>query len=330
MTQRTVTVEPDDGGVRLDRWLRRRFPDLGNAKVQKLLRTGQIRIDGGRAKANQRLVAGQEVRLPPFLRADAVPRRPPPRQRDVAALKRLILYEDEQVLVLDKPAGLAVQGGSGLSRHLDQMLESLVGAKGERPRLVHRLDKETSGILVLAKTVNAAGALTRSFRTAAARKIYWALVKGVPAPSRGLIEKPLAKQWTPAGERVVVAADGKPARSRYAVVDTLGKDLAWLALAPLTGRTHQLRVHCAALGHPIVGDAKYGGEVALAIGGPAGPLLHLHARAIDIPHPSGKRLRVVAPLPPALRASWRTFGFDPREGDDPFAPIRFKDRTARA
>ena len=223
-----------------------------------------------------------------------------------------MLYRDSDVIVLDKPAGLAVQGGTKTVRHLDAMLEALRFGRAERPRLVHRLDKDTSGVLLLARSANAAARLSAAFRKGAVQKLYWALVLGVPRPARGLIELPLAKRARRSGERVVVDDGGKAAATAYTVIDAAGRRMAWLALRPQSGRTHQLRVHCAALGTPILGDRKYGGASAVLPGTAAAPGLNLHARAIEFPRPDGKGdLRVVAPLPEHMRETWRRLGFDP-------------------
>jgi len=319
-----LTVTGDEAELRLDRWFRRRFPALGHGRLEKLLRTGQVRVDGRRAKAGLRLAPGQTVRVPPLaagakMSAPAEPPAPVPRH-EAAALQNRVLYRDDWLIVLDKPAGLAVQGGSGLGRHLDALSEALRFGADDKPRLVHRLDKDTSGCLVLARTALAARHLTAAFRGQEARKTYWAAVAGVPMPRQGRVDQALAKRRgadSGGGEKVAPAADdGRPAVTLYRVVQSAGQKAAWLALRPLTGRTHQLRVHCAALGHPILGDAKYGGRAALApLAGPS-PRLHLHAREIAIPHPAdGTTLRVSAPLPAHMAETWARLGFDPARGE---------------
>jgi 23S rRNA pseudouridine955/2504/2580 synthase len=307
-----IVVEARDADQRLDRWLRRRVPGLTQGRIEKLLRTGQIRLDGKRADAKARVFAGHEIRLPPNLDAPA----PPPAraavpERDAAFLRGLVIHEDDDVIALDKPAGLAVQGGTGTTRHLDAMLDALA-KDGERPRLVHRLDRDTSGVLVLGRSARAAAKLAEAFRGRDTRKVYWALVAGVPRPTSGRIDMALAKVGGAAGERVAAAAEeGQRAITRYATVDHAGDRAAWLALMPVTGRTHQLRVHCAeALGTPIVGDAKYGGARAILPAEGVARRLHLHARALSIPHPAGGRLELRAKLPPHMRASWKFLGFD--------------------
>jgi len=321
-----IEIGPGDAEMRLDRWFRQRFPEVTHGRLQKLLRTGQIRVDGKRAESSTRLLAGQSVRVPPLGEtAPARPERQPPRtsERDAADLQARVLFRDEWVVVIDKPAGLAVQGGSGTTRHLDGMLDALA-FDGERPRLVHRLDRDTSGVLVLARTAEAARRLSESFRGKTARKYYWAITVGVPEEARGRIDAALAKQAGPRGERVALDDDdGRQAVSLYAVVDYAATRAAWVALWPLTGRTHQLRVHMAAIGTPILGDLKYGGPDARLEGGEVGRGLHLHARRILLPHPSGRgRIDVTAPLPPHMRETWRTFGFSVRDDGDPFAEIR--------
>jgi len=306
-------VAADEAELRLDRWFHRHFPQITHGRLQKLLRSGQIRVDGRRAAASARLRVGQSIRVPPL----GEPAGGPPvlrrkeaalSPRDADRLRSLILHQDEALLVLNKPAGLAVQGGTRTTRHLDGMLGALA-AGGERPRLVHRLDRDTSGLLVVARTAAAAARLTEAFRRHRVDKLYWALVIGRPAVAEGVIDRPLAKQAGGRGERVEGAADGQPARTRYRTVARAGKIASWLALQPLTGRTHQLRVHCALLGTPILGDRKYGGAAACPAGAPPG--LMLHAREIRLPHPNGGSLALTAPLDPAVRAGFAWLGFEP-------------------
>jgi 23S rRNA pseudouridine955/2504/2580 synthase len=316
---RTLTVAADEAALRLDRWFRRHFPELGHGRLEKLLRTGQVRVDGRRAKAGLRLAAGQQVRVPPIeglATAAPGPTQAPARPRDMAALRQRILHIDEDVIAIDKPPGLAVQGGTGVARHLDAMLDALRFDAAERPRLVHRLDKDTSGVLLLARNARAAAGLAAAFRGHRVRKTYWAIVVGVPRPRRGRVALPLAKQAAARGERMApTAAGGKRAVTLYATVDVAARKAAWLALVPLTGRGHQLRVHCAALGTPILGDGKYGGAAAFLAAEAIARKLHLHARSIAVPHPRGGTLRVAAPLPAHMARSWAYFGFDQALGD---------------
>jgi len=301
------TVAAGEAELRLDRWFRRHFPALTHGRLQKLLRTGQVRIDGRRAQANARLAAGQTIRVPP-LETTPLPSRSQPASdpSDVAFLRRLILVEDQALIVLNKPEGLAVQGGTGTRRHIDGMLAALA-TDGERPRLVHRLDRDTSGILVVARTAAAAASLTRAFRQHKVDKLYWALVVGRPALADGIIDQPLAKQGGAGRERVGPDEAGRFARTAYRTVARAGKIASWLAMQPLTGRTHQLRAHCAVLGTPILGDRKYG-EHGLS-GAPEG--LMLHAREIRLPHPDGGELAVTAPLSRTMRAGFAWLGFEP-------------------
>jgi 23S rRNA pseudouridine955/2504/2580 synthase len=307
--QRAVAAE--EAELRLDRWFRRHYPGLSQGRLQKLLRTGQVRIDGRRADAGARLRAGQWIRVPPLAEAaqGAAPRRAPAvvERGDADWLRTRILHQDEALLVLDKPAGLAVQGGTGTRRHLDGMLAALAG-EGERPRLVHRLDRDTSGLLVVARTARAAASLTQAFRQHRVAKLYWALVVGRPAPAEGRIDQPLAKQARGRAERVEPSAEGVAAQTRYRTVARAGRIASWLALQPLTGRTHQLRAHCALLGTPILGDRKYGGTIATPPGAPGG--LMLHAREIRLPHPDGGVLALTAPLGEVVQAGFDWLGFE--------------------
>jgi 23S rRNA pseudouridine955/2504/2580 synthase len=311
---RSIPVAENEGDLRLDRWFRRHFPGLTHGRLEKLLRTGQIRVDGRRAKANNRLVAGQVVRVPPLEDSaeTARPRRPAPQigEHDARDIRARVLYRDEDVMVIDKPAGLSVQGGPGIARHLDGLLDALRFGATERPRLVHRLDRDTSGVLVLARNARSAAWLGEAFRLRTARKLYWAITVGVPQPHGGRIEAALEKRPGRHGERMTVEEGGKHALTEYRVLDHAGRRAAWVKLLPHTGRTHQLRVHCAAIGTPILGDGKYGGAAAHIDGGELAPQLHLHARAIELPKRSGGTLRTVAPLPPHMAAAFRFFGFE--------------------
>lgn len=320
-----ITVESGEAGMRLDRWFKAHFPGLGFGQLQKLLRSGQIRVDGGRAKSDTRVEPGQVVRVPPL----AVDRKgeAPLTQRtmrdrsDADLLSKMLLYEDPQVFVFDKPSGLAVQGGSGVSRHLDQMLEAWRNKKGEKPRLVHRLDRDTSGALVVARTRQAAMRLAEAFRGRDAKKTYWALVKGVPRKREDRISSWLVKEQTPDGDRMRVARHGEAgadhAISHYRVIEQAGMALSWLQMEPFTGRTHQLRVHAAAIGCPIIGDPKYfEADQNWEFPGGIQKRLHLHARRIVIPNPGGGKIDVTAPLPPHMRQSWNLLGFDEASAEE--------------
>jgi 23S rRNA pseudouridine955/2504/2580 synthase len=322
----TLTVSEDEAELRLDRWFKRRFPHLGHGRLEKLLRTGQVRVDGKRAKANARLQPGQLVRVPPG--ADKPPpegaapekRKPVLTADDADFVRSLVIHRDNDVIALNKPPGLAVQGGTGTHRHLDGMLDALRFDEKERPRLVHRLDRDTSGVLLLGRSAKAAASLTKEFRERATRKFYWALLAGAVKPPQGKIDMKIAKDDAAGGERMTRDdAEGQRAVTLYATVDHASDRATWLVMWPLTGRTHQLRVHAAeGLGVPIVGDGKYGGQAAFLTGS-VSRKLHLHARAIELPHPSGKGLlQVTAKLPEHMRTTWRFFGFDPEADIDPF------------
>ncbi len=319
----TVVVTPDENNMRVDRFLEARFPGLSFSHIQRIVRKGELRVNGRRVDSKDRLEAGQSVRIPP-LRLDA-PRAAGQLSeagaRTLASLKEMTLYEDGDVLVLNKPAGLAVQGGSGMTRHVDQMLEVMRDAKGQKPRLVHRLDKDTAGCLLVAKTRFAATALTASFRHRSARKIYWALVAGVPRPKQGRISTFLAKEEGEEDTIMRIAEHGDEGASHavtyYAVVETSAQKLAWVSLKPVTGRTHQLRAHMAHIGHPIVGDPKYFTRENWELPGGLQKKLHLLARRIVIPHPRGGIIDVSAPLPPHMLQSWNLLGLEA----DRFDPI---------
>ena len=322
------TIDADEDGIRLDRWFKRHYPAVTHVLLQKLLRKGEVRLDGKRADAASRVATGQAVRLPPQVihARDERPQKPAP-QKPMGSLTDRILYMDKQVIVLDKPPGLATQGGSGLTRHVDGMLDSLKFEKPTRPKLVHRLDRDTSGVLMVARTAQAASGLAQSLALRDTSKVYWALVKGVPKQKHGVVKAALAKEGTRGkDERMMVSEeeDAKFALTEYAVMGTAGQDFAWVAARPITGRTHQIRVHLASLGTPIVGDFKYGGTNSRGKGEIADKL-HLHARSIDIGRPDGGRLQVTAPLPPHMEQSWRLLGFDPDDRRDPF-PAKKKRR----
>jgi 23S rRNA pseudouridine955/2504/2580 synthase len=329
-----IAVAGDEDGLRLDRWFKRRWPGVAHGLLERLLRTGQVRVDGRRAKAGERLAVGQHVRVPPIVHASVTDRPPrrsrPPDAGEAADLRARVLHRDAHVIVIDKPAGLAVQGGSKTDRHLDGMLDALA-FEGERPRLVHRLDKDTSGVLLLARSANAAALLTRAFRDGRVDKLYWAVVIGAPALQQGRIDQPLAKRFGVAGERVGADEEGLRAVTEYRVVERAGRRAAWLALHPRTGRTHQLRAHCAVLGTPILGDGKYGGGAAAFLEGEGiGERLHLHARSLRFPHPGGGELQVTAPLPAHLRATFHFFGFSERLGRDMPDGVREDQRLTNA
>jgi len=313
---RLQTVARDEDGMRLDRWFGTHFPQVSFSALQKLIRTGQVRVDSGRVKTSTRLASGQQVRIPPVEFASAAAK---PESRasaaDAAYLRDLILYEDDDLYVFNKPAGLASQGGSGTKRHMDGLLKSLPNKKGEAPRLVHRLDRDTSGCLVVAKTRAAAAHFGEVFKGRAARKIYWAIVVGNPNPKQGRISCFLLKRPGQHGdEQMVVVPDGTPdavhSVTYYSTTDTAAQKFAWVTLKPMTGRTHQLRVHMAELGTPILGDPRYFNIENFERPEALGDGLHLHARRITLPLRSGDILDVSAPLPPHMLTTFDALGFD--------------------
>jgi 23S rRNA pseudouridine955/2504/2580 synthase len=317
-----VTVTPDESVMRVDRFLEARFPGLSFSYIQRIIRKGEVRVDGKRTEPKARLEAGQKLRIPPLKFEAPKPRTDALKaQKDRAFLKSITLYEDDDVLVLNKPAGLAVQGGSGTRQHIDGMLEALRRARADsqRPRLVHRLDKDTAGCLLVARTRFAASALAKTFRSRSARKIYWALVAGVPRPAQGRISTYLAKQEEEEDSFMRIAKHGEKdavhAVTYYAVVETAAQQLAWLSLKPVTGRTHQLRAHMAHIGHPIIGDPKYFNIENWQLPGGIQNRLHLLARRIAVPHPRGGVVDVSAPLPPHMQQSWNLLGFDAKRYD---------------
>ncbi|SEA76398.1 RluA family pseudouridine synthase [Rubrimonas cliftonensis] len=331
-----LIVAEDDGELRVDRWFRRHFPQLPHGRLEKMLRKGEVRVDGGRVTAATRLAPGQTVRVPPFP-DDLAEQPPPPKpviEPDADFIQSRVIHIDDSVLALDKPAGLAVQGGSGGIRHLGQFEAALMFGRNKPPRLVHRLDRDTSGVLVMGRTAPAAAALAKAFHARTTRKLYWAAVAGKPSPARGTIRFGLVKAPGPRGEKMlcvhpdeVKATEGaQRAVSDYALVDSAGGRASWVALRPVTGRTHQLRAHMAEIGCPVVGDGKYGGNSqtnegdgwGAQLGGPVSRKLHLHARALQIPHPDGGVLNLSAPLPEHMARTWELFGW--READAPENP----------
>lgn len=345
----TIRITEDEADSRLDRWLKKRFPQLTQGAIEKWCRTGQLRIDGGRVKAATRIEPGQEVRVPPL--PDAAPgkdqpakipaRAAAPSEKDAQMIQQAVLFRDQHLIALNKPAGLPSQGGSGQGdRHVDGLSEALKFGYKERPKLVHRLDKDTSGVLLLARTDRVARALSEAFRHRDTQKIYWAAVAGVPQPrhariSFGLMKAP-GRGRGGEGEKMVcihpdevARTDGaKRAVTDYTVIEALATRASWCALSPITGRTHQLRAHMAEIGHPIVGDGKYGGSGqdnpgdgwGAQLGGDISRKLHLHARSIRFEHPvTRKIMQVTAPLSAHMERTWKTFGWDPAEApEDPF------------
>lgn len=311
-----LTVTEDESDIRLDRWFRRHFPGLPQSAIQKLCRTGQVRVDGHRAEAATRLGAGQSVRVPPLpAKPTERPTAPTVDPTTAKEIQGLVIYRDEHLIALNKPPGLAVQGGPGITRHLDGLLDALRFGAEDRPRLVHRLDRDTSGVLVLARTPGTAAKLAAAFRGRDVEKTYWAVVTRRPVPPEGRIDLPLKRLTGARGERTAIAEredEAARAITEFRTLDHAGK-LAWLELRPRTGRTHQLRVHCVAIGAPILGDVKYAqpdqnGAFAATVSGLSGAL-HLHARRLCLPHPAGGWWDVEAEIPQHFRDTFRTLGF---------------------
>ena len=324
----SLTVEEDEAGMRLDRWFKLHFPELAFGHLQKLLRTGQVRVNGGRVKADTRLEPWQAVRIPPLGvgQAQGAPNKPGASRGisapmlgkgahkgeiidDAAYLRSITLYEDRDVFVFNKPHGLAVQGGSGLKRHIDGMLPALASQRGDIPRLVHRLDRDTSGVLVVARTRKAAADLGKAFRERTTKKIYWALVRGVPRLKQGRISSYLAKGQDEAtgNDKMHIAKHGDAgadhALTYYAVVDRVAEKLGWLSFRPVTGRTHQLRVHAASgIGIPLLGDPVYGDGPISSRGAWR---TMLHAVALEVARAGKPPIVATAPWP----AEFATLGF---------------------
>ena len=342
----TIEVAADDADQRLDRWLRRMFPHVNQIRIEKMCRKGELRVDGARAKPATRLEAGQQVRIPPLPEPGAQPERVAPRvsDKDARMIRDCVIYKDDQVIVINKPPGLATQGGSKQTKHVDGLAEALKFDYDEKPRLVHRLDKDTSGVLLLARTRQAASALTASLRHKETRKIYWAVVAGVPTPYLGEIKYGLVKApghgRRGEGEKMLCVhprdvgdtPGAKRAITQYATLFRVASRAAWVAMEPITGRTHQLRAHMAEIGHPIAGDGKYGGSAqenlgdgwGAQMGGIISNKLHLHARSMTFEHPETRKvMTVTAELPEHMARTWETFGWTPDlAADDPFEELR--------
>ena len=341
-----LQIGPEDSDQRLDRWFRRLFAHIPQGRIEKMCRKGEIRIDGGRVKPATRLRTGQMVRVPPL----PAPGAPQPKrsaitvnEADAAMMREAVLFRDDHLIVLNKPAGLPTQGGTGQTRHVDGLSEALKFDLDEKPRLVHRLDKDTSGVLLLARTRQMAAKLTKAIQSKDTRKIYWAIAAGVPEIRKGTINYGLVKApgHGPhgAGEKMICVhprqvdetEGAKRAVTDYVVIDNLAQRAAWMGLTPITGRTHQLRAHMAEIGHPIVGDGKYGGSGqtnegdgwGAQLGGDISRKLHLHARSLDFRHPAtGKRMLVKAPLPDHMQKTWDLMGWRETDAeDDPFEEL---------
>ena len=318
-----LIVQPTDDGQRLDRWLKRHYPDISFGQMQKILRTGQIRIDGKRVKGDARLSAGQVLRIPPQLSMPTPKNEDGLSEKDAAFIKSLVIYQDEHILALNKPSGIATQGGSKIARHIDGLLNGLK-RDGEKPHLVHRLDKDTSGVLLLARHAKAARALGDVFKSREIRKYYWAITVPAPAQMEGKIKSTIAKTEGRGGERMMTVADdsGKMALTFYSVIENLADQVGWVAFWPRTGRTHQIRVHAAELGCPLLGDFKYGYEKDMLDAPGLPQTLHLHARRLIFEHPfTGRKVDITAPLGPDMRKTFKYFGFNTDDKSDPFEDV---------
>lgn len=316
-----IIITADDDGIRLDRWFKRHYPMVGHGHLSKFLRKGYVRLDGKRAKTSDRVHAGQEVRVPPLSKEfEETPKEKRTQMKlspaDSKAIQEMVIYKDKMVIAINKPAGLPVQGGSGLAKHLDGMLDALKEEGYPRPKLVHRLDKDTSGVLLLARTAKAASELAKAFKDRNTKKTYWALVMGFPRHEQGRIDLKMDKVAGRSGERMEVSPEGKPSTTEFQRIEHAGRRATWMALRPITGRTHQLRLHMAYLEHPIVGDGKYGGKEAYLTGA-VSKKMHLHARSIEIPL-GGNKLNIIAPMPPHMVETWDMLDFDQSLGDHAF------------
>ena len=317
------TIDSDEDGIRLDRWFRRHFPDINHGYLQKLLRKGHIKVDGHRAKSNTRVQDGQDITIPKIRDNPVTKARKVNYNRindnDIDLLKSSVIFKDDYIIAINKPSGLAVQGGSRTSKHVDAMLSSLQYDFKERPKLVHRLDKDTSGVLLLARTSKVASQLTKAFKRNEVHKIYWAIVVGSPQIKNGKVDLALNKEPSKFGDKMTVSLKGKRAVTYYRTVDNASDKVTWLAMMPKTGRTHQLRVHCSEIKIPILGDGKYGGTEAFLKGAEGiDKKLHLHAKAIKFPHPAGGFFQVVSDLSPHMDKAWKYFGFNSKKVIDPF------------
>ncbi|MFK5996990.1 MAG: RluA family pseudouridine synthase [Rhodobacterales bacterium] len=334
-----IEVDSDGDGQRLDRWLRKQFPELSQVRIEKMCRKGELRVDKGRAKASRRLEQGQTVRVPPIGRVVYEDQDKPEYRitdADAAMIQSCVIYKDDDIIVLNKPAGLAVQGGTKTARHVDGLSEALKFGNEAKPKLVHRLDRDTSGVLLLARSGKAAQGLAKAFQSRDTRKIYWAAVAGVARPKLGTIRFGLVKAGGAGAEKMycvhpkdIESTKGaKRATTDYATIQELGRRVTWMALVPITGRTHQLRAHMAEIGNPIIGDGKYGGSGqsnegdgwGAQLGGEISRKLHLHARSITFAHPiTGQNMHFVADMPDHMKRTWDFLGWDLSEAPaDPF------------
>ena len=300
-------VKAEDDGMRLNRWFMKYYPNLTLGRLQKLLRTKQIKVDGKRAETSLKLAAGSEVRVPPMdEQPETGANRSEISRRDAEFILSLVIYKDDNIIVLNKPSGLAVQGGTNTSRHVDGMLEVLRFELNEKPKLVHRIDKDTSGVLVLARNRTWADRLTKAFREHTLPKTYLALVNSCPKNPAGEIKAPLEK----CGEKSLVSPDGKPAATVYKTLDEVGSKFALVEASPLTGRTHQIRAHMEYIGCPIVGDDKYFGGEKRQKYASIPDKLYFHAYKIDLSALYNKKTVIKAALPEHFKKALAALGIE--------------------
>lgn len=337
-----IEVDKDGDGQRLDRWLRKQFSQLSQVRIEKMCRKGELRVDGGRVKAATRVEYGQTVRVPPIpdeTYTDYNKREYQVSDADALMIQSCVIYKDADIIVLNKPAGLAVQGGTKTNVHVDGLSEALKFDLESKPKLVHRLDRDTSGVLLLARNGKAAQGLAKAFQSRDTRKIYWAAVAGVARPKLGTVRFGLVKSGGVGSEKMYCVhpkdIDGtkgaKRATTDYASIQELGRRVSWMALVPITGRTHQLRAHMAEIGNPIIGDGKYGGNSqsnegdgwGAQLGGEISRKLHLHARSISFDHPiTGRRMTFTADMPNHMKRTWDFLGWDIADAAaDPFEEV---------
>ena len=328
---RNLLVSSGEKDLRVDRWFKRHFPEISHGYLQKLMRTGQVRVNGARVKSSTRLEEGQVIRIPPIsmdTKKKSHETGSGLTKDEISLVRSMVIYRDDDIIVVNKPPGLAVQGGSKILSHLDGLLDGLKFGERERPKLVHRLDKDTGGLMLLARNSLVAANLSAAFRERTITKVYWALVAGVPEPREGQINAPISKKRKSGIEKMNSdPGDGPPSVSDFVTIETAGRRVAWLALRPQTGRTHQLRVHCEILGTPILGDGKYGGREAFIDGLPFVRKLHLHARSLEFRHPSGDKMFFEAPLSPEMGKTWQFFGFDINSAADLFTNMDVKEKA---
>lgn len=318
-----LNVKPDEDNQRLDRYLRKHIGKVPFSLIQKIIRTGQVRVDGKRGKTDTRLSEGQQIRIPPVEEKHG-PTQFKPRKGDLEKLRAMIIYDDGDLLVLNKPYGVPTQGGSKINYHIDGLLKLMEDSKGVRPKLTHRLDRDTSGLLICARSAKTVRAMGQVFKSKNIRKYYWAVTIGVPEQYQGIIDAPLGKGEGALKDTMVIDTEGgKASRTEYSILDTAASTAALVAFWPRTGRTHQIRAHASTvLGTPILGDVKYGGMEETFEGLNLSERLHLHAFRIQCPHPNGKGiLDLSAPLPDDLKKSWKAFNFASDTNLDPFDHI---------